>query len=109
VGIKPTYGRVSRYGLVAFASSLDNIGVFGRRVADAAHLLQAISGHDPLDSTSAPRPAPDLAAPLGRSVEGLVIGVPTEYFPDSLDRRVRDLCRAALRRLEALGAEVREV
>jgi aspartyl-tRNA(Asn)/glutamyl-tRNA(Gln) amidotransferase subunit A len=109
VGIKPTYGRVSRYGLVAFASSLDQVGVFGRTVSDAALLLQAVSGHDPLDSTSADLPAPDFSSDLGRSVEGMVIGVPEEYFPDSLDPRVRDLCRASLRRLEAMGAEVREV
>jgi aspartyl-tRNA(Asn)/glutamyl-tRNA(Gln) amidotransferase subunit A len=108
VGVKPTYGRVSRYGLVAYASSLDHVAVFGRRVADAALLLDTIAGHDPLDSTSADRPAIDLAE-LERGVEGMVIGVPEEYFPHSLDSRIAGLCREALRRLEGLGAEVREV
>jgi aspartyl-tRNA(Asn)/glutamyl-tRNA(Gln) amidotransferase subunit A len=108
VGIKPTYGRVSRYGLVAYASSLDNVGVFGRTVDDAARLLEVISGHDPLDATSAARP------PIARGVapatlEGFVIGVPEEYFPHSLDSAIVQRCRAALRGLERLGAELREV
>jgi aspartyl-tRNA(Asn)/glutamyl-tRNA(Gln) amidotransferase subunit A len=108
VGVKPTYGRVSRYGLVAFASSLDHVAVFGRRVGDAAALLDTIAGHDPLDSTSAARPAIDLGG-LEGGVEGMVIGVPEEYFPHTLDPRITGLCREALRRLEGLGAEIREV
>jgi len=113
VGIKPTYGRVSRYGLVAFASSLDQVGTFGRSVADAALLLQAISGHDPRDSTSEDRPVPDFAAAVGRGVEegvkGMVVGVPREYFPDSLNGVVADRCTAALDALSDAGAEIREV
>ncbi|MQA88930.1 MAG: Asp-tRNA(Asn)/Glu-tRNA(Gln) amidotransferase subunit GatA [Gemmatimonas sp.] len=108
VGIKPTYGRVSRYGLVAYASSLDQIGVIGRSVDDAAILLQVIAGHDALDSTSADRPVPDYCAPPS-SLEGVVIGVPQEYFPDSLHPGVSSVCRSALHALEGLGAEVREV
>ncbi len=109
VGIKPTYGAVSRYGLVAFASSLDQVGTLGRTVADAALLLGAVSGCDERDSTSVDRGVPDYAAALGGVVEGMTIGVPEEYFPDSLDPRVRDACRAALRRLEGMGATIREV
>lgn len=114
VGIKPTYGRVSRYGLVAYASSLDNVGVFGSTVAEAAAALEIIAGHDPLDSTSADVPVPpmlparshdDAAQPLA----GLVIGKPREYFPANLDPRIAAHCERALARLAALGAEVREV
>src|SRR5690606_28170621 len=108
VGVKPTYGRVSRYGLVAYASSLDQIGVVGRTVDDAAAVLEVISGHDPLDSTSSDRPSPSLLEPAG-SLAGLVIGVPAEYFPDSLGAGIARLCREALQRLESLGATVREV
>jgi aspartyl-tRNA(Asn)/glutamyl-tRNA(Gln) amidotransferase subunit A len=109
VGIKPTYGRVSRYGLVAFASSLDHIGVFGRTVDDAALGLQVIAGFDARDSTSVDQPVPDFRAAAGTPLGGLVIGRPAEYFPPSLDDRVRDRCDAALDRLRAAGAEVREV
>lgn len=109
VGIKPTYGRVSRYGLVAFASSLDQIGTFGRTVEDAALLLEAISGHDPFDSTSADRPAPDLTSGIDAGVAGLVVGVPKEYFPDELDPRIAALCRESIERLRAAGAEIREI
>jgi len=109
VGIKPTYGRVSRYGLVAFASSLDQIGTLGRSVADAALLLETIAGSDPLDSTCADRPAPSLAHASTQGVAGLVIGVPREYFPPELDDGIARLCREALERLRAAGAEVREV
>ncbi|MEX0912016.1 MAG: Asp-tRNA(Asn)/Glu-tRNA(Gln) amidotransferase subunit GatA, partial [Gemmatimonadota bacterium] len=109
VGIKPTYGRVSRYGLVAYASSLDQIGVFGRTVDDAAAVLEVIAGHDPLDSTSADRPVPELRSAEKGALEGVVIGVPEEYFPAMLDDGVAQVCRAALRRLEGLGAELREV
>ncbi len=109
VGIKPTYGRVSRYGLVAFASSLDQVGTLGRSVADAALLLEAIAGADPLDSTAAGRPAPALVPEAGRGVAGLVIGVPREYFPKELDPRIKALCGEALSRLSAAGAEIRDV
>lgn len=108
VGIKPTYGRVSRYGLVAYASSLDHIGVVGATVDDAVRVLDVIAGHDPLDSTSADVATPEWAADA-ESLEGVVVGVPTEYFPDSLPAAIGDACRAALRSLEELGAEIREV
>ncbi|HET9984792.1 MAG TPA: Asp-tRNA(Asn)/Glu-tRNA(Gln) amidotransferase subunit GatA [Longimicrobiales bacterium] len=109
VGIKPTYGRVSRYGLVAFASSLDQIGTFGRRVEDAALLLEAIAGPDPFDPTSGPMEPPSLMDSLEGGASGLVVGVPREYFPPELDERVAGLCRAALERLRAAGAEIRDV
>lgn len=139
VGVKPTYGRVSRYGLVAFASSLDQIGVIGRSVDDAALGLEAIAGFDRMDSTSSDAdvpiyrmsalgvPAPKARNPdteamrIGRSavplpppphaktLDGIVIGKPKEYFPDSLDPSVRDLCERSLDRFRAMGAVVREV
>jgi len=139
VGVKPTYGRVSRYGLVAFASSLDQIGVLGRTVDDAALGLETIAGFDKLDSTSSNvpvpiyrlsalgGPAPDSKSPdteairIGRSpvpvpppptsktLEGVVIGKPREYFPDSLDGSIRDLCERSLDRFRSMGATVRDV
>ena len=124
VGVKPTYGRVSRFGLVAFASSLDQVGVFGRTVDDAAIGLDAIAGHDPLDSTTSSEPVPryreaarggarasrDPAETAGKGpLAGLVIGIPKEYFPDSLDPRIRAHCDRATEALRDLGAEVRPV
>jgi aspartyl-tRNA(Asn)/glutamyl-tRNA(Gln) amidotransferase subunit A len=109
VGVKPTYGRVSRYGLVAFASSLDQVGVFGRAVDDAALGLAAIAGRDRFDSTSADVPVTDYRATSGGDLAGVVIGRPREYFPDSLDTRIRDRCDAALDTLRSLGATVRDV
>jgi len=109
VGIKPSYGRVSRYGLVAFASSLDQVGTLGRSVADAALLLQVIAGHDPRDSTCADRPVPDLAGELERGVRGLVVGVPEEYFPPELDPAIAAAVQAAIDLLRDAGAEVRSV
>jgi aspartyl-tRNA(Asn)/glutamyl-tRNA(Gln) amidotransferase subunit A len=109
VGIKPTYGRVSRFGLVAFASSLDHVAVFGRSVDDAALGLQVIAGHDVRDSTSVDVPVPDYRAAARDGVRGLVIGRPREYFPASLDPRIRERCERALASLQSLGAEVREV
>jgi aspartyl-tRNA(Asn)/glutamyl-tRNA(Gln) amidotransferase subunit A len=109
VGIKPTYGRVSRYGLVAYASSLDQVGTFAGTVAEAARLLAAVSGHDDRDATSAVQPVPDFERAVSRSVEGLVVGVPEEYFPDGLDPEVRRLTDGALEALKAGGAEVRWV
>jgi aspartyl-tRNA(Asn)/glutamyl-tRNA(Gln) amidotransferase subunit A len=105
-GMKPTYGRVSRYGLVAFASSLDQIGPFAREVRDCATLLNAIAGHDPLDATSAPGETPDFTADLERGVRGMRIGVPKEYLPGTLDAGVRARIDDALNALESLGAEI---
>ena len=109
VGVKPTYGRVSRYGLVAFASSLDQVGVFGRTVDDAAVMLAAVAGRDRYDSTSADVPVDDYRATATPDLAGIVIGRPREYFPESLDPRIRDRCDAALEKLRKLGATVRDV
>ena len=109
VGVKPTYGRVSRYGLVAFASSLDQIGVFGRRVDDAAMALQTIAGRDPMDATSADVPVARYTDAEGALLAGVVIGKPKEYFPESLDPRLRAKCDRALDLLRSLGAEIRDV
>jgi aspartyl-tRNA(Asn)/glutamyl-tRNA(Gln) amidotransferase subunit A len=109
VGVKPTYGRVSRYGLVAFASSLDQVGVFGATVDDAVLGLHAIAGRDVLDATSSERPVQDYAAEAECPLRGLVVGKPKEYFPDTLDPRIRDRCEAALEQLTTLGATVKEV
>ncbi|HUP52393.1 MAG TPA: Asp-tRNA(Asn)/Glu-tRNA(Gln) amidotransferase subunit GatA [Longimicrobiales bacterium] len=109
VGIKPTYGRVSRYGLVAYASSLDQIGTFGRTVADASRLLRAVAGHDPRDATSVERPVPDFVQAVGRGVEGLVVGVPDEYMPEGLAPELRALMDRASAALAERGAEVLRV
>lgn len=109
VGIKPTYGRISRFGLVAFASSLDQIGPITRSVKDAAIMLNAIAGHDPKDSTSAPQPVPDYVQVLQEGVKGLKIGLPREYFTDGLDPEVEKAVRNAVKALEDQGAEVLEV
>ena len=109
VGMKPTYGRVSRYGLVAFASSLDQIGPITKDVRDSALLLNSIAGHDPLDSTSAPVSAPDFTAALGRDIKGLRIGIPGEYFIEGIDPEVARAVRDAIRKLESLGAVPVEV
>jgi aspartyl-tRNA(Asn)/glutamyl-tRNA(Gln) amidotransferase subunit A len=106
VGVKPTYGRVSRYGLVAFASSLDQIGPFTRSVRDAALVLNAICGHDARDATSAPVEAPDFTAGLTEDLRGLRVGVPKEYLPDNLDAAVRDVFLAAVEQVRKLGALV---
>jgi aspartyl-tRNA(Asn)/glutamyl-tRNA(Gln) amidotransferase subunit A len=106
VGLKPTYGRVSRFGLVAFASSLDQAGPITRSVADAALVLSVIAGHDPADSTSDPRPVPDYAASLERGVKGLKLGVPQEFFVAGLDPEVEATVKAAMAELEGLGAEL---
>jgi aspartyl-tRNA(Asn)/glutamyl-tRNA(Gln) amidotransferase subunit A len=109
VGMKPTYGRVSRYGLIAFASSLDQIGPFATSVRDAALVLQAISGYDPRDATSADRPV-DLLSDLERGVEGLRLGVPREYFQvEGMEPGVKEAVGSALVRLERNGAELVEV
>ncbi len=108
-GLKPTYGRVSRYGLVAYASSLDQVGPIARDAADCALILQAIAGHDPRDATSLPDPVPDYPAALTGDISGLRLGVPREYFAEGMDDGVRAAVTAAIDQLAALGAEIREV
>jgi aspartyl-tRNA(Asn)/glutamyl-tRNA(Gln) amidotransferase subunit A len=109
VGIKPSYGRVSRYGLIAFASSLDQMGPFARDVRDAAILLRAIAGRDPLDSTTMPIEVPDYTAYLRPDLRGVRVGVPREYFIDGMQPEVEQAIRQAIQVLLALGAEIREV
>jgi aspartyl-tRNA(Asn)/glutamyl-tRNA(Gln) amidotransferase subunit A len=106
VGLMPTYGRVSRYGLVAFASSLDHIGPLTKTVRDAAVLLRIIAGRDPMDSTSAGVPVPDYEKEMNRGIEGLKIGVPKEYFGDGLDAEVRAAVEAAIDHLRTQGAAI---
>ncbi|HEX2797093.1 MAG TPA: Asp-tRNA(Asn)/Glu-tRNA(Gln) amidotransferase subunit GatA, partial [Immundisolibacter sp.] len=108
-GLKPTYGRVSRYGMVAFASSLDQAGPMARSAADMALLLQAMAGFDERDSTSIDRPVPDYAAALEAPLTGLRIGLPAEYFNAGLDAAVGDAVRAALAELERLGARLVDI
>ena len=108
VGIKPTYGLVSRYGLVAFASSLDQIGPLTKDVTDCAIVLGAIAGSDPRDSTSIPMEPPDYTAALTGDVRGLRVGVPREYYAEGIDPAVADTLRTALAKLESLGAIVEE-
>jgi aspartyl-tRNA(Asn)/glutamyl-tRNA(Gln) amidotransferase subunit A len=109
VGLKPTYGRVSRYGLVAFASSLDQIGPITKDVTDAAILMNVIAGHDPKDSTSANIAVPDFTAVLKKDVKGMKVGIPREYFIEGMDPDVDKAVRDAVKTLEGLGATVREV
>jgi len=109
VGLKPTYGRVSRFGLIAFASSLDQVGPFAKDVLDAALMLQAVAGHDPMDSTSAAIPVPDYAAELDGGVRGLRIGIPAEYFIEGLDAEVEAAVRVAVETLKGLGAKTESV
>ena len=109
VGLKPTYGRVSRYGLIAYASSLDQIGPVARNVRDAALLLNVIAGHDPRDSTSVDLPAPDYTARLDAGVAGRTIGLPTGYFGEGLDDEVRASVFRGVEVLKDAGAEIREI
>ncbi len=109
VGIKPTYGRVSRFGMVAFASSLDQAGPFATTVRGAAMLLQAVAGHDPRDSTSINAPVPEYLQSIGDGIKGLRVGVPAEYFVEGMDAEVASSVRAALSKLEELGATLVEV
>ncbi len=109
VGLKPTYGRVSRYGLVAFASSLDQIGPLTKDVRDAATLLRIISGHDPRDATSVPREVPDYAEGLSGDLRGLRLGLPKEYMVGGLDLQVKAAVEAAVAQLHRLGAEIVEI
>ncbi len=104
VGLKPTYGRVSRYGLIAFASSLDQIGPITKNVRDAALLLNIISGHDPMDSTSVPVEVPDFTASIGKDIKGIKVGIPEEYFIEGMDREVQESVRTAIKLIESLGA-----
>jgi aspartyl-tRNA(Asn)/glutamyl-tRNA(Gln) amidotransferase subunit A len=109
VGLKPTYGRISRYGLTAFASSLDQIGPFTKNVADAATMLGVMSGVDPRDSTSVPQPVPNYSAALDGKIRGLKIGLPKEYMIGGLDPEVKAAVDAAVKQLEKLGAEIVEI
>src|SRR5579871_843820 len=106
VGLMPTYGRVSRYGLIAFASSLDHIGPLSKTVKDAAIVLRTIAGRDPMDSTSADVPVPDYVTELEKPVRGLKIGVAKEYFGEGLDDEVRQAVEAAIDKLKSLGSEI---
>jgi aspartyl-tRNA(Asn)/glutamyl-tRNA(Gln) amidotransferase subunit A len=109
VGMLPTYGRVSRYGLIAFASSLDHIGPLAKTVKDAALVLRTIAGRDPMDSTSAEVPVPDYVAELEKPVRGMKIGIAKEYFGEGLDGEVRKAIEAAIQKLASLGCEIVEV
>ncbi|HEX4004555.1 MAG TPA: Asp-tRNA(Asn)/Glu-tRNA(Gln) amidotransferase subunit GatA [Acidobacteriaceae bacterium] len=113
VGVLPTYGRVSRYGLIAFASSLDRIGPFAATVRDAASVLGVIAGQDPMDATSSPLPVPDYAMELDRHAEsgvrGMKLGVPAEYFAEGLDAEVRAAIETGIEKLRAAGAEIRSI
>ena len=109
VGMKPTYGRVSRYGLVAFASSLDQVGPLTKDVRDCALMLNAICGHDPLDSTSIDRPVPDFTAALQDGLQGVRVGLPREYFGQGLDPEVEQVARTAIAMLQEAGAEIVDV
>jgi len=109
VGLKPTYGRVSRYGLVAYGSSLDQIGPLARDVRDCALLTEAISGHDPMDSTSVPREVPDYLADVDRPIEGLRVGLPKEFYSEALDAEINAVIHKAAEVYESLGAGIVEV
>ena len=109
VGMKPTYGRVSRYGLVAFASSLDQIGPLARTTTDAALLLSAIAGHDPSDTTSLDAPVPDYVGQIEKPLEGLRLGIVREHFGEGLDAEVEKAVREAIAVYESLGATVKEI
>src|SRR5262249_23115382 len=109
VGFKPTYGRVSRYGLIAFGSSLDQIGPFATSVEDAARLLKVMAGRDPLDSTSSNLEVEDYPATLAGGVKGLRVGVPKEYYGEGLDAEVRAGVEAAIKKFAELGAEIVDV
>ncbi len=109
VGLKPTYGSVSRYGLVAFASSLDQIGPMGKSVADTAMLYTAICGRDPMDATSAAREYPDFYQNLNSNVKGLTIGIPKEYFGEGIEPEVKQMVMDAVKLLEQNGATVKEI
>jgi aspartyl-tRNA(Asn)/glutamyl-tRNA(Gln) amidotransferase subunit A len=109
VGLRPTYGRISRWGVIAFASTLDQVGTFGRTVADSTALFQAIAGHDPNDSTSLNVPVPNFEAALTGEIQGLRVGVPKEYFIEGIDAEVETAVRTAITKLEELGAKIVEI
>ncbi|HEX4706860.1 MAG TPA: Asp-tRNA(Asn)/Glu-tRNA(Gln) amidotransferase subunit GatA [Candidatus Udaeobacter sp.] len=109
VGLKPTYGRVSRFGLVAFASSLDQIGPLTKTVRDAALIMNAIAGHDPQDSTSLNEPVPDYTASLGQDLRGIRLGLPKEYMIEGIDPQVKASIEAAVKHLNSLGADIVEI
>ncbi|HWH60358.1 MAG TPA: Asp-tRNA(Asn)/Glu-tRNA(Gln) amidotransferase subunit GatA [Terriglobales bacterium] len=109
IGLKPTYGRVSRYGLIAFASSLDNIGPFAKTAKDAAIMLRTIAGRDPMDSTSAEVPVPDYVVEIEKPVKGMKIGVAKEYFGEGLEPETRAAIEAAIQKLAKLGCEIVDV
>jgi aspartyl-tRNA(Asn)/glutamyl-tRNA(Gln) amidotransferase subunit A len=109
VGLKPTYGRVSRFGLVAFASSLDQIGPLTKTVRDAALIMNAIAGHDPQDSTSLNEPVPDYTASLGEDLRGIRLGLPKEYMIDGIDPQVKVSIEVAVKHLNSLGADIVEI
>lgn len=109
VGLKPTYGRVSRYGIVAMASSLDSIGHFTKTVEDSALILNVTAGSDPMDATTPPKEVPDYTANLNQDVKGLKIGIPKEYLGDGLDLKVRKVFEESLKVLKKLGAEIVEI
>ncbi len=108
-GLKPTYGRISRWGMVAFASSLDQAGPMARTAEDAAMLLQAMAGFDPKDSTSINKAVPDYSAALNQPLKGLRIGLPKEYFAEGLDAKVEQVVRTAIAEYEKLGATIKEI
>lgn len=109
VGLKPTYGRISRYGLVAFASSLDNIGIFGQSAKDVSDVLTTVAGRDPLDSTSADVPVPDYSAALGNDIKGKILGIPRALFSDGIDQDVRSAIDKSIDNLSALGAKIVDI
>ncbi len=108
-GLRPTYGRISRWGVIAFASTLDQVGTFGRTVADTTALFQVVAGHDANDSTSLNVPVPDFEAALTGDIKGLRVGVPQEYFIEGIDAEVETAVRSAIAKLEELGAEIVEI
>jgi aspartyl-tRNA(Asn)/glutamyl-tRNA(Gln) amidotransferase subunit A len=109
VGLKPSYGRVSRFGVVAFASSLDQVGPLTKTVRDSALIMNAIAGHDPQDSTSLNEPVPDYTAALGRDLKGIRLGLPKEYMIEGIDPQVKTAIDAAIKQLQSLGAEIVDV
>jgi aspartyl-tRNA(Asn)/glutamyl-tRNA(Gln) amidotransferase subunit A len=109
VGVKPTYSRVSRYGVIAYASSLDQVGPFAKTVRDAAIILRDLAGHDPHDSTCSARPVPDYEAALTGDIKGMRVGVPKEFFVEGIAPEVEESVRAALKSYESMGAELVEI
>src|SRR5205085_9922104 len=109
VGLKPTYGRCSRWGIVAFASSLDQAGPFARSVRDAAILLRCMAGHDPKDTTSVDRPVPDYEAAIGRPIKGMKIGIPKEYRLNGMSKEIESLWQQGMEWLNSAGAEILDV